>query len=259
MNNFISRKEICEELDIDSETLRHYEAFIELPFPEDGEYSIAIAKTISKIHDLKSQGFDFSDIRNLGNIAEQFKDQIPSLRSYEDLSPKKNIKEALAYYQELLQTFSERESKLKERIIELEEQLGNYNSMNEETGYLKTKIERYEAQTEEFKRVYSEYTDYLAELESKIAQHEIQSNDLYYQLVSKENTITKLQNQLEGKEPQQPMSAIDIDTLLKKKEREFEIKHQRKIFDLKKQVENIVAQKEEEWKKSLEKPSSPST
>lgn len=253
MEEFITRKEICEELEIDDEALTKYEQYLELPHPIDDEYPMAIAKAISRLHELTKQGFDFSDIKTLSFFAEQYQELVPALRAYADLSSKKNMRDALKYYQDLLKTFGDRENKYKERILELEDQINQIRGYAEENDYLNNKVARYEETFEEFKEEYTKVREYVAELESKNSQYEHQCNDLYYQLITKENTISKLQDQLAGNDPQPTQSAIDIEALLKKKEKEFEIKHQRKIFDLKKQVETIVAQKEQEWIQKLGK------
>jgi len=249
----ISRQEICEELGISEDVLLHYENFLEVPQTGDGYYPLSVGKIFGRIHELISKGLSFSQIRTLSFFAEEFKELVPALRPYEELSPVANYREAIQHYQGIIQGLQEREMKYQESILEYQDQIEKISVAAEENSFLKDKLNSMQLELEKYKIDLSHREDQIRELQAKLTQVELQAHELYYQVATKDSMISRLKTQIEGGElPELPRTAIDIDSLLKKKEREIEIKHQRKILDLKKEFESVVAKKEKEWLKTLQ-------
>lgn len=254
MESYISRREICDELGISKETLQTYEAYLEIPESVDEAYPLSIAKIIGRIHDLSEKGMTMADIRNLSFFSEQFKGLIPALRAYEDLSPKYNLEASVYHFRDMVNNLSERDVKLREKVVELQDTVDRMSFVDEENTLIKNQIDKMELDFERVKLELSHKEQQFEEAELKVKQLEIQCDELYYQVVTKDNEIAKLQGMVgDDKEvAAAKTSAIDIDSLLKKKEREIKIKHQREIFNLKKQFENVVAQKTQEWESKQE-------
>ena len=255
MSKYITREEICAELNIELVQLRQYEQYLEIPEPEDNTYHISVARTISRLHELISNGMTFNDVRYLSFCAEHFKDIAPSLRSFEEFSPKNNLKELSEHYQKMLREFSLREDQYKNRIHDLEESLEKMHSELEDNDLYRKHLEQQTLENERLKLELQDKESQMMKAKLVVEELEYQLNELAYQNAKKENSIAKLESKLDtfvsANPGQVPKTAINIDSLLKKKEKEIEIKHQRRIFDLKKQVESLVEQKEKEWSKKV--------
>ncbi len=85
----------------------------------------------------------------------------------------------------------------------------------------------------------------------KLNELNVRVHELEYDNAQKKDELDKAKLELEyyanGDPIMKKRSAIDIEALLRKKEREIELKHQRQIFDLKKQVDLLLEQREQEW------------
>lgn len=254
MIEYISRRDICKKLEINDYVLREYENFLELPEPPDGDaYDVSIAKLIGKLHELVQSGYNYSDIKYLSLCAERFADVVPALNSFKDLSPQYHLRELVKYYNGLIGELAEREVHYQERIRELE-------SYCEE---VQVELEKGAIAREHLNLSNTERESLLQELEAKNLDYsnlQMKSHELEVGLQQAEFTITEYKDEIEklrveldyytnaNQDVNLPKrSAVDIQALLKKKEKEVSLKYQREIFDLKKQVDMMVEQKEEQW------------
>lgn len=252
----ITSEEICKELQIDLNTLKEYEEFLALPgLSEGGAYHTSIAKLIVKVHELVQKGYKFSEIKSLSAFADQFKELIPSLSSYADLNPQRTLKELNLYYQELLYEFAEREQKYQETISELQEQIKELFENREHGEKLAEHLESLKTELDRHRLEISYREDEIKELLSKVQQLELQNSDQLHEISKRDSLIEQLQKQLKITNTEEleslPNYAVDIDSLLKKKEKEKDMEHQKQIHELKKQFKYVVEQKQKEWVESL--------
>lgn len=120
-------------------------------------------------------------------------------------------------------------------IPELQEFLQLSESIN-----LRETIESYDQIFQEFSSREEQYRYRIQELESQIRNMQAGFDELNFQ------TRPSLKAH----------PAIDIDALLKKKERETSIKYQKEILELKKQVEYMLENQEQKWlKRNFRSPS----
>ena len=87
---------------------------------------------------------------------------------------------------------------------------------------------------------------YISNLEMKISELEMENSELQYRLNDHLDELENLKSTINSKQNLKK-SAIDIEALLKKKEKEVSLKYQREILDLKKQVEFMLENQEQKW------------
>jgi len=252
MINLISRKDICKELDIDDYVLSQYEAFLELPKPKDDSYDVNIAKLIARLHEFICSGLTLNDIRHLSLCADQYSHLIPSLRTFRDFSPQHHLKELVIYYNEMMQDMSGREHHYHSRIQELESILEAMQVELEKNGIAVDQVQTYQMEKERYRLELEDRIKQLEKMQLQFNQQEVELHELRYQNDKKDYELEKLRAEIEFYASQdsamlQKKSAIDIQALMKKKEKEIALKYQREIFDLKKQVDMLVEKKEQEW------------
>lgn len=247
----VSRVEICHELGADDFVLTEYEKFLELPEINNSVFDVNIAKLIARLHGLVKSGLSLNDIKQLSLAAEQFSDYVPGLKSFRDFSPQHHLKELISYYNQMLQELSYREEQYQAKISELENILQSMQNELEKNGIALDQVEVYQAEKEHFKLVLEDKEKVLEDMQVKISELEVTMHQLKHENDLKNDELEKLSAELDFYMSQDPTqtkkSAIDIQALLKKKEKEVSLKFQREIFDLKKQVDLMMEQKEEEW------------
>lgn len=263
MINLISRKDICKELDIDDYVLGQYEAFLELPRPSEDAYDVNIAKLIARLHEFVCSGLTLNDVRHLSLCADQYSHLIPSLRTFKDFSPHHHLKELVLYYNEMIQEMSAREHHYQSRIQELESIVEAMQVELEKNGIAIDQVETYQVEKERYKLELEERVKQLEKMQIQFNQQEVELHELRYQNDKKDYELEKLRAELDFYSNQdaammQKRSAVDIQALMKKKEKEIALKYQREIFDLKKQVDMLVEKKEQEWSNRNLKPSATS-
>ena len=109
---------------------------------------------------------------------------------------------------------------------------------------MEKQIEKYETQLQEKNSVIDQ-----AYVEFEALQKTIE--ELEYKNAEQENYASELKLQLENQAVENIANApVDIDFLLKKQERDITMRYQKQIYDLKKQVEQLVEDKEKKWRQS---------
>ena len=249
--SWVSREEICQELGIDNYVLGQYESFLELPESSNGAYDINIAKLVARIHELVKNGLTLNDVRQLSMCAEQYSDFIPALKSFRDFSPQHHLKELISYYNQLLQELAYREEQYQGKIQDLESIVETMQVELEKNGIAVDQIENYQREKESFREALEDREGFIEDIQMRVNHQEVKIHELEHENIQKEDEIEKLKAELEFYMNQgmgsNKRTAVDIQALLKKKEKEVALKFQREIFDLKKQVDLMMEQKEEEW------------
>jgi DNA repair exonuclease SbcCD ATPase subunit len=249
MGDYISRKEICSELGIDEPTLIHYEDFLGLQIPVDGSYHKSIVRLVVKVNELVSSGLSFDDIHHISSFAEQFAEHIPSLAPFKELSPREQLRSITKDYFQLLSEFSEKDKLAKEKISRLEHDLREQKSESSSISILHERIKTLEKQSEKLETQLQEKNTVIdqAYVEFEALQRTIE--ELEYKNAEQENYASELKLQLENTSSDTIAKApVDIDFLLKKQERDITMRYQKQIYDLKKQVEQLVEDKEKIWR-----------
>ncbi len=247
----VTRREICKELEINDYVLREYEGFLELPMPDGDSYDINTAKLIVKMHELIQAGYNYADIKYLSLCAERFSDLVPALNSFKELSPQHHLKELVNYYNGLIGELGEREVHYQGRIQELETFISEVQVELEKNAYSQEHVALLQTEKEALLNEIEFRDQELNQLKLKTHELDIGLQEADFTLTQYKDEIEKLRAELDYYSSQDAdlpkRSAIDIPALLKKKEKEIALKYQREIFDLKKQVDTMVEQKEEEW------------
>ena len=116
--------------------------------------------------------------------------------------------------------------------------------LHERIKTLEKQIEKSETQLQEKNSVIDQ-----AYVEFEALQKTIE--ELEYKNAEQENYVAELKLQLENQAVENIAQApVDIDFLLKKQERDITMRYQKQIYDLKKQVEQLVDDKEQKWRHS---------
>jgi hypothetical protein len=255
MIKYFTREELCTELQIDLETLKQYESYLQLPESKDGTYHVSLAKTLSRLHELVLSGLSLNDIRHLSFCAEAFQEQIPALRTFAEFAPGQQLQDLLNNYAQILDEFSVRETQYQKQIINLESMVSHLQSDLQDSQSLNRHVERLQVDNERNRLALQESAENTEQLKIIIQELEVAVKDLQYENTRKDHYIERLKSEISYTNSKNlefnPQNAIDIESLLKKKEREITIKHQKQIFDLKKQVESMV--EKQEWFKSKQK------
>jgi DNA segregation ATPase FtsK/SpoIIIE-like protein len=253
MIDCITRRDICKELGINDYVLREYESFLELPDPEGDSYDLNTAKLIVKLHELVQSGYNYADIKYLSLCAERFSDLVPALNNFKELSPQHHLKQLVNYYNGLIGELAEREVHYQEKIRELEEFAGGAQSELERTALMQEHIVMLQGEKEVLINEIELRDKEIESLQIRIHEQDVALQEAEFSLNQFKDEIEKLRAELDYYSNQNQdsglpkRSAVDIQALLKKKEKEVSLKYQREIFDLKKQVDMMVEQKEEEW------------
>ena len=114
--------------------------------------------------------------------------------------------------------------------------------MHERIKTLEKQSEKLETQLQEKNTVIDQ-----AYVEFEALQRTIE--ELEYKNAEQENYVSELKLQLENTSSDTIAKApVDIDFLLKKQERDITMRYQKQIYDLKKQVEQLVEDKEKIWR-----------
>lgn len=251
MIDYITRRDICKQLGINDYVLREYENFLELPEPDGDAYDLNIAKLLVKLHELVQSGYNYADIKYLSLCAERFSDLIPALNNFKELSPQHHLKQLVNYYNGLIGELAERETHYQERIRELEEFANGAQSELERTALMQEHIGMLQAEKESLINEIELRDKEIESSHMKIHEQDVSLQEAEFSMNQFKDEIEKLRAELDyyaNQDSSMPKrSAVDIQALLKKKEKEVSLKYQREIFDLKKQVDMMVEQKEEEW------------
>lgn len=242
----ISRKNICSKLKIDSNILEEYLNFIAYPEPRANDFEFNVAQAIYKLHELLSQGFSLGEVRDLIHCSEKFCDVVPSLKEFLQLSESINLRETISSYHEIFEEFSSREDQYQERIQELESDLMVLKSHNDKAGLLEDQVSSLQGKFSNMRSQVNQKDLYISNLEMKISELEMENSELQYRLNDHLDELENLKTTLNSKQNLKK-SAIDIEALLKKKEKEVSLKYQREILDLKKQVEFMLENQEQKW------------
>lgn len=249
--SWVSREEICQELGVDNYVLGQYESFLELPEPSNGSYDINIAKLIARLHDMVKNGLTLNDIRQLSMCAEQYSDFIPALKSFKDFSPQHHLKELVNYYNQLLEELAYREEQYQAKIQDLESIVETMQIELEKNGIAMDQLDNYQQEKEKFREALEDREGFIEDMQMRVSHQEVKIHELEHANIEKADEIEKLKAELEFYMTQgmgsNKRTAVDIQAILKKKEKEVALKFQREIFDLKKQVDLMMEQKEEEW------------
>ncbi len=251
MLTYVMTREICEELGIDDYLLSQYIDFLELPRPNNDHYDLNMAKLIARLHELVGTGLSLNDIRQLSSCAEQYAHIVPQLKNFRDFSPHHHLKELVAYYNEMLSELSFRETQYQEKIHNLESVIQKMQSELERNGIAHDQVETYQYEKERYRLELQAREEELESLAVINSQLQARIGEAEYQNNQQKDELEKLKAELEyfssGDTVMKKRSAIDIQALLRKKEKEVELKHQREIFDLKKQVDMLLEKREQEW------------
>lgn len=250
----IKRRDICKELNIDEKTLEQYLSFIAFPNLAQNEFEPELVQAIMKLDDLVEQGYSYDEIRNLIHCSEKFSASVPGLESFLGLSESTNLKTTIQNYHQTFNEFAQREEQYQERIQELEADLMTLKRELEKTEILEEQIMTFQ---QEFNKVQSQILEkdrHIAVLEDKLKELEIKNSSMCNKLDDHVEELNSIKNHID--DPQEIMikSAIDIDALIKKKEKELSLKYQKEVLDLKKQVDMIIEDQEEKWLKRNLKP-----
>ena len=109
------------------------------------------------------------------------------------------------------------------------------------------KINRLESQIKKIEHSVATLNRDQAYVEFEALQRTIE--ELEYKNAEQENYVGELKLQLENTSSDTISKApVDIDFLLKKQERDITMRYQKQIYDLKKQVEQLVEDKEKIWR-----------
>jgi chromosome segregation ATPase len=252
MLRYISRNEIIKELGISLKELIAYEDYLEVPRPIDDKHDFQIASLIARLNELVKAGLSLNDIKHLSFCAETFQDLIPEIKDFKDFAPRRQLKELNNSYQELLDEALSRENAYKNKISEQEQLIEEMKSCLEDSEALNRELRNLRFQCEKFLLEIQNKNSEIKELELKIQELFLDLQETKIDNIKKESEIDLLRSQLEGHPSSKITGAVNLETLLKRKEREIRIQHQKQIFDLKKQVDQIVEQKEREWNRSAE-------
>lgn len=251
MMNSVSRKEVINELGIDDYILAQYESFLELPDLGDQGYDIQVAKLIARLHEMVKAGLSLNDIRQLSFCAEQYHAVIPQLKNFRDFSPHHHLKELVKYYNDMIVELGQREAFYQEKIAAMEDVIQRMQIELEKNGIALDQIENFQYESERYKLEINERDEIMQDMHRSLTEMQVQIDELTYNNAQKSDELEKLKVELEYYTSEDPVmkkrSAVDIHALLKKKEKEIDLKHQREIFDLKKQVDILLEQKEREW------------
>lgn len=253
MINYVSRTDVIQELDIDDYILSQYEKFLELPEPSDEGFDINVAKLVARLHEMIKAGLSLHDIRQLSFVAEQYHGVIPQLKNFRDFSPHHHLKELVKYYNEMINELGHREQHYQVKITNLENVIQKMQIELEKNGIAHDQLETVHYEAERYKSAVEERNEILEAMQKRITELDVELQELHYMNNEKNDELSKLRVELDYYTSNDPVmkkrSAVDIQALLKKKEKEIELKHQREIFDLKKQVDIMLEQKEQEWSK----------
>lgn len=251
MISYVSRRDVISELGIDDYILAQYESFLELPEQGEEGYDINVAKLIARLHEMVKAGLSLQDIRQLSFCAEQYHAVIPQLKNFRDFSPHHHLKELVKYYNDMIIELGQREVFYQEKITNLESVIQKMHSELEKNGIALDQIENFQYESERYKLEIQERDGIMHEMHQRLTEMQVQVDELNYNNAQKSDELEKLRVELDYYTSEDPVmkkrSAVDIQALLKKKEKEIELKHQREIFDLKKQVDILLEQKEREW------------
>ena len=229
----------------------HYEDFLVLQIPVDGSYQKSIVRLIVKTHELISSGLSFDDIHHISSFAEQFAEHIPSLAPFKELSPREQLKALTRDYLQLLNEYNDKDKQARDRIRGLEDELREQKSESSSIALLHERIKTLEKQIEKSETQLQEKNSVIdqAYVEFEALQKTIE--ELEYKNAEQENYVAELKLQLENQAVENIAQApVDIDFLLKKQERDITMRYQKQIYDLKKQVEQLVDDKEQKWRHS---------
>lgn len=244
----ISRQKICKELDIDSNTLEQYLSFMAYPEPRDSSFERNVAHAAYKLHELVCDGLSLQDVKDLIHCAEKFCHVVPALEEYLQLSASINLRETIAGYQDVLDEFSSREEQYQYRIQELESETRSMKSHLDRTGILEEQVNSMQNKYSNIKNRTNEKDLYISNLKMKVSELELQNSDLMYELNNHRDELEDIKDMMQSNSSKNK-SAIDINAILRKKEKEVSIKYQREILDLKKQVEFMLENQEQKWLK----------
>ncbi len=251
MINYVSRADVIKELDIDDYILSQYEKFLELPEPSDEGFDINVAKLVARLHEMIKAGLSLNDIRQLSFVAEQYHNVIPQLKNFRDFSPHHHLKELVKYYNEMIDELGHREQHYQAKIANMENVIQKMQVELEKNGIAHDQLENIHYEAERYKSEVEERNEILEAMQKRISELGVELEELHYMNNEKNDELDKVKAELEYYTSADPVmkkrSAVDIQALLKKKEKEIELKHQREIFDLKKQVDIMLEQKEQEW------------
>ncbi len=249
----ISKEELCQKLRIDEFILKRYQGFFGLP-EDQVHYSQDFVYHITKLHDQVSSGLSLDDIYHLSFVANKYADKVEGLVAFAELLPQKHLKEMIDYQANLISELNSKNQELFAYIQTLEESL----SVTQQD---LARLQQLEACLPEYQEAYNKLEELVETkntqneaLLERIAQNELeyersrQANLLQREQISDLKTkVSALEAELGSYTNLEDGSAINYQTLLRKKEREIALKYQREIIDLKKQVDLVVEQKEQEW------------
>lgn len=252
MIRFISREEIIKELGISFKELSEYEEYLEIPRPLNGKHDYHIATLIAKLNELSKSGISLNDIRHLSFCAENFQDLIPALKDFREFSPRRHLKELNDSYHQLLEEAQFREENYRNKILEQENIINELKSSLEDNELLNKELRGLGFHVEKLNLELEEKNALINEMHIKTQELLLELEELRMEMIKQESEIEILRSQINENPTQQIRGAINVNSLLKRKEREIRIQHQKQIFDLKKQVDQIVEQKEKEWNRSQE-------
>ncbi|MCE2928963.1 MAG: hypothetical protein LW817_04960 [Candidatus Caenarcaniphilales bacterium] len=245
----VSRKEVCQELKIDDYQLSKYEQFLQLAETEASSFDYETAKIIARIHELNQKGLGLNDIRQLSYFAEQYSDIIPSLKEFEEFSPQYHLRDLINYCNEMISEMSAREEQYQAKILELEQELNQLQIEGEQKNFLIQEADSLKSEYQDLSEVFVNYESELKDAKIYTNDLEIRNEQLKFENLKKDDEIQKLRIELDlqSGSDNAKRSAIDIQALLRKKEKEVALKFQREILDLKKQVETMMERRELEW------------
>lgn len=235
----ISRKTICQELKINDYQLTEYEFFLKLPEINNAEFDYDTARIIARLHNYHRQGISLGDLRQLSHLAENYGDQIPSLKEFEEFSPHHHLQELLEYCSEVINELNSREKQYQDRIANLEDQI---NEMQIDLDKKSTAVQHYEMLIKENRDLESLLPRYEQELKDSkqyINELEVYAEQLKFELDKRDEEIKNFSYEFNRQEAISKRIPVDLDALVKRKEREVLQKYQREISDLKKQVADI--------------------
>lgn len=247
-----SRNEICQTLNIDSETLIEYLNFMAYPEPNAKFFEENLYSAIFKLHELIEKGFNLNDVKDLVHCSEKFCHLVPELEEFLQLSESINLRETIDSYQEIFEELSNREEQYQMNISQLEVKIDKLHKELDGVQVLEQRINNYQSEFAIFRQEIDEKKLYIKNLEMKISQLEDINSDLHYEINNYKEALEKqktIMPQIQPKATQRSRSAIDINALLEKREKELSIKYQKEILDLKKQVEFMIENKEQKWAK----------
>jgi len=165
-----------------------------------------------------------------------------------DYVPEHYLHEIIDCYEQKIEDYKFREKQYQNYLTDLKKENEALKAENEKYLFVIEQVEKRNIDSERYKTVLDEAEDILQDMQSRVRDLELSAKKLEFENEKKNDEVTKLKSELTTYKTQeqlvnQPRSAVDIQALLRKKEKEVRLKFQREIVDLKRQVDTMLEAK----------------